>query len=61
MTMQKLCVDTLTSPEGILQVDLANRDCDEVFAFDRTQSRLQEMGSNEYLRSRWTGQKADTD
>ena len=57
----KLIVHAETSPEGIFQVDLANRDCDEVFAFDRTQSRLQEMGSNEYLRSRWTGQKADTD
>jgi len=53
----KLIVHAETLPEGIFKVDLANNHCDEVFAFDRTQSRLQEMGSDEYLKSRWSGQQ----
>eukprot|EP00978_Attheya_sp_CCMP212_P029756 scaffold106863_cov47-Attheya_sp.AAC.1 len=46
----KLIVHAATKPEGIFQVDLDDRFNDEVFAFDRTRSRLEEMGSEAYLR-----------
>ena len=57
----KLIIHTTTAPEGIFKVDLDNQHCDEAFAFDRTQSRLQEMGSDEYLRSRWIGSTSSGD
>ena len=57
----KLIVHAETLPEGIFKVDLANKYIDEAFAFDRTRSRLQEMGSDKYLKSRWSGQKVKTD
>jgi hypothetical protein len=44
-----------TNPSGIFKVDLDNQFCDEAFAFDRTRSRLEEMGSDDYLRRKWTG------
>lgn len=49
----KLIVQAAVLPEAIFQVDLDNDSCDEAFAFDRTRSRLVEMGSDEYLKSRW--------
>lgn len=51
----KLIVHAETAPDGIFQVDLKNRHCDEAFAFDRTRSRLEEMGSDAYLKRRWIG------
>ncbi len=51
----KLILHAKTKPDDIFKVDLNNMHCDEAFAFDRTRSRLQEMGSDEYLKSRWTG------
>ena len=56
----KLIVHAATMPDEIFKVDLDNKYCDEVFAFDRTRSRLEEMGSDEYLKSRWVG-KTDQD
>jgi predicted ATPase len=47
----KLIVHAATPPQGIFQVDLNDPFCDEVFAFDRTRSRLEEMGSKAYLRN----------
>lgn len=57
----KLIIHAMTAPEAIFKVDLDNQHCDEAFAFDRTQSRLQEMGSDEYLRSRWIGTSSSGD
>mmetsp|Transcript_53353 Transcript_53353/g.62311 ORF Transcript_53353/g.62311 Transcript_53353/m.62311 type:complete len:512 (-) Transcript_53353:201-1736(-) len=51
----KLIVHAATTPDGMFKVDLKNRTHDEVFAFDRTRSRLEEMGSVEYLKKRWLG------
>jgi predicted ATPase len=42
-------------PQDLFLVDLDNEFCDEAFAFDRTRSRLEEMGSDAYLRGRWAG------
>ena len=36
-------------------MDLNNAHQDEAFSFDRTRSRLDEMGSKEYLKRRWVG------
>ena len=49
----KLIVHAETGAEGIFKVDLENQVCDEAFAFDRTRSRLEEMGSDDYLRKSW--------
>ena len=51
----KLILHCETNPSGIFKVDLDNQFCDEAFAFDRTRSRLEEMGSDDYLRRKWTG------
>ena len=51
----KLIIHAATKPDEIFKVDLGDEHCDEAFAFDRTRSRLEEMGSDEYLKSRWTG------
>lgn len=56
----KLILHCETSPDGIFQVDLDNQFCDEAFAFDRTRSRLEEMGSDDYLRRRWVGSHSVT-
>ena len=40
----KLIVHAAAPPHEIFEVDLDNRVCDEAFAFDRTRSRLEEMG-----------------
>ena len=53
----KLILLAAASPENLFQVDLENEFCDEAFAFDRTRSRLEEMGSDTYLRGRWIGSK----
>jgi hypothetical protein len=37
--------------------DKENYSQDEVFAFDRTRSRLEEMASKKYLSSPWIGEK----
>ncbi len=50
----KLIIHAEGSPAEIFQVDLENEFCDEAFAFDRTRSRLEEMGSDEYLKKRWS-------
>ena len=36
-------------------VDLENKVTDEVFAFDRTRSRMEEMRSEDYLKKKWVG------
>jgi len=51
----KLIIHAATPPEGIFQVDLTNKFTDEVFAFDRTRSRLEEMSSDSYLQKKWQG------
>ncbi len=51
----KLIIHAATGPNEIFKVDLENEFCDEAFAFDRTRSRLEEMGSDEYLKRRWVG------
>jgi predicted ATPase len=51
----KLVIQAETSPDQMFQVDLENEHCDEVFAFDRTRSRLEEMRSENYLRKKWRG------
>ena len=51
----KLIIHAKTEPDGIFQVDLNDAACDEVFAFDRTRSRLEEMRSQQYLQKRWAG------
>ena len=51
----KLIIHAATGPNDIFRVDLENEFCDEAFAFDRTRSRLEEMGSDEYLKRSWVG------
>jgi len=51
----KLVMHAATYPEDMFQVDLENEHCDEVFAFDRTRSRMEEMRSEGYLRKKWVG------
>jgi len=51
----KLIIHAKVKSDQIFVVDLENEFCDEAFAFDRTRSRLEEMGSDEYLKSRWVG------
>lgn len=51
----KLVVHAATNPEDMFQVDLENEHNDEVFAFDRTRSRMEEMRGEEYLRKKWVG------
>eukprot|EP00984_Skeletonema_dohrnii_P016142 scaffold7112_cov82-Skeletonema_dohrnii-CCMP3373.AAC.5 len=51
----KLVIQAETKPEEMFRVDLENEHCDEVFAFDRTRSRMEEMRSEKYLRKKWTG------
>lgn len=53
----KLIVQARTEPDGIFTVDLEDESTDEVFAFDRTRSRLEEMRSQKYLQKRWAGGK----
>ena len=53
----KLIIQAAAEPGNIfVGLDLNNRVIDEAFSFDRTRSRLEEMGSIEYLKTRkWTG------
>ena len=51
----KVVILAKVRPEDMFQVDLENEFCDEVFAFDRTRSRMEEMRSEKYLRKKWTG------
>ena len=53
----KLIVHAEGKPSELFQVDLNSSTCDEAFAFDRTRSRLEEMGSEAYLKKRWIGSK----
>ena len=53
----KLIIHAHTDIDNIFKVDLDNQHCDEAFAFDRTRSRLEEMGSDEYLKRRWNKSK----
>jgi protein AFG1 len=57
----KLIIHAKTEPDGIFQVDLADAACDEVFAFDRTRSRLEEMRSQQYLQKRWAGKSTTSE
>jgi protein AFG1 len=41
----------------VLEEDKSSYSQDEVFAFDRTRSRLEEMASKKYLSSPWLGEK----
>jgi predicted ATPase len=56
----KLVVLAEGQPEELFTVDLENKDHDEVFAFDRTRSRLEEMRSTAYLTKRWRNQQQPT-
>ena len=49
----KLVLHAEAHPEDLFRVDLEDESCDEVFAFDRTRSRLEEMRSESYLKRRW--------
>ncbi|KAL9187059.1 hypothetical protein ACHAXT_010779 [Thalassiosira profunda] len=51
----KLVVHAKSNPEEIFRVDLEDEHYDEVFAFDRTRSRLEEMRSEAYLKKKWVG------
>jgi predicted ATPase len=51
----KLIIQAATKADEIFEVDITNQVCDEVFAFDRTRSRLEEMASTQYLQKRWSG------
>ena len=48
-------LDPARTSDELFTVDLDNQNHDEVFAFDRTRSRLEEMRSTAYLRKRWVG------
>jgi predicted ATPase len=55
-----LIIHAETNMNDIFKVDLENQHCDEAFAFDRTRSRLEEMGSDEYLKTngkKWNEKK----
>lgn len=54
----KLIISAMGQPDEIFQVDLENKSHDEVFAFDRTRSRLEEMRSSTYLTKRWVGHES---
>jgi len=53
----KLIVQADAEPDSLFQgLDVNNRVIDEAFSFDRTRSRLEEMGSESYLKAqKWTG------
>ena len=51
----KLILHAATDGASIFQRARADTDHDEVFAFDRTLSRLEEMSSQKYLQTPWTG------
>lgn len=51
----KLVIHSQVDVNEIFEVDLENKAFDEAFAFDRTRSRLEEMGSDDYLRKKWVG------
>jgi len=55
----KVIIQAAAGPEKIFQgLDINNRVIDEAFSFDRTRSRLEEMGSAEYLKTRkWKGKQ----
>jgi len=53
----KLVIHAEALPEDLFAVDLSNRYQDEAFAFDRTRSRLEEMGGESYLKRRWVGRQ----
>lgn len=51
----KLVLHIAASPDNMFVVDLDNKHTDEVFAFDRTRSRMEEMRSEGYLKKKWIG------
>jgi protein AFG1 len=53
----KVVLHTAASPDEMFVVDLENKHTDEVFAFDRTRSRMEEMRSEGYLKKKWVGSK----
>lgn len=55
----KLIIHAGATPDQLLDVDMDAADVfDEIFAFDRTRSRLEEMGSEEYLKKSWVKQSS---
>ena len=54
----KLVIHAATNPERMFEVDLDSCANDEVFAFDRTRSRMEEMRSEAYLRKKWVGRSS---
>ncbi len=50
----KVIILAAANPGDIMEVDLKSVH-DEVFAFDRTRSRMEEMRSEGYLRKKWIG------
>lgn len=57
----KLIVQAATAPSAILARPEGTKAHDELFAFDRTVSRLEEMQSQKYLQQRWAGNQSDRD
>jgi peroxisome-assembly ATPase len=57
----KLIVQAATPPIEILSRPEGKKVHDELFAFDRTVSRLEEMQSQKYLQQRWAGSEPDRD
>ena len=53
----KVVLHAEASPDEMFVVDLENKHTDEVFAFDRTRSRMEEMRSEGYLKKKWIGSK----
>lgn len=51
----KLVIHAEASPSELFNVETNLNSSDEAFAVDRTRSRLEEMGSETYLRKRWIG------
>jgi len=51
----KIVLHAKASPDEMFVVDLKNEHTDEVFAFDRTRSRMEEMRSEGYLKKKWVG------
>lgn len=55
----KLILHAKTAAHGIFQPD-TKTEHDEVFAFDRTLSRLEEMSSETYLKKRWSAKATES-
>ncbi len=56
----KLVLQAEASPSELFCIEANSSSSDEAFAIDRTRSRLEEMGSEKYLRKRWVGADKQT-